>query len=54
MAKTQDTYYHAGTYTYPNAVVNVYRPVLTDEEAKRRMDAVKKAAAELLASRVRQ
>lgn len=35
-------------FTYPNAVVRVHFPDLTDEEQKRRMKQLHKAAAELL------
>lgn len=36
------------TFTYPNAVVRVHFPDLTDEENKRRMNQIHKAAMELL------
>lgn len=35
-------------FTYPNAVVRVHFPDLTEEEQKRRMKQIHKAAAELL------
>lgn len=35
-------------FTYPNAVVRVHFPDLTDEEQNRRMKQLHKAAAELL------
>ena len=31
------------TYTYPNMIVNVHRPDLTEEEKERRMTSVKEA-----------
>jgi len=36
------------TFTYPNAVVRVHFPDLTDEENKRRMKQIHNAAMELL------
>ncbi|KSV60287.1 hypothetical protein [Acetivibrio ethanolgignens] len=33
----QDTYKEVKTYTYPNAIVRVYIPDLTEEERERRM-----------------
>lgn len=36
------------TFTYPNAIVRVHFPDLTDEENKRRMKKIQKAAEELL------
>lgn len=47
MAK-DDVYYHAATYYHPNAVVNVFRPILTEEERAKRMRAINDAAYELL------
>lgn len=35
-------------FTYPNAIVRVHFPDLTDEEQKRRMKKIHNAAAELL------
>ena len=46
--KQKDTYAEPITYTYPNAVVRVYHPILTPEERERRMKAIAKSAAELL------
>jgi ribosome recycling factor len=45
-----DTYKEVRTFHYTNAVVRVHIPDLTEEERNRRLDAVKKAAAALLAS----
>ena len=36
------------TFTYPNAIVRVHFPDLTEEEQKRRMKKIQTAAAELL------
>jgi ribosome recycling factor len=35
-------------FTYPNAIVRVHFPDLTDEEQKKRMKRIHKAASELL------
>lgn len=48
MKKQKDTYAEPITYTYPNAVVRVYHPILTPEERERRMKAIAKSAADLL------
>ena len=45
-----DTYKEVRTFHYANAVVRVHIPDLTEEERNRRLEAVKKAAAALLAS----
>lgn len=37
MKANQDTYKEVRTYTYPNAIVRVYIPDLTEEERERRM-----------------
>lgn len=44
----KDTYKEVRTFHYENAVVRVHIPDLTEEESARRMEAIKKAAAELL------
>jgi formiminotetrahydrofolate cyclodeaminase len=36
------------TFTYPNAIVRVHFPDLSDEEQKRRMKKIQTAATELL------
>lgn len=41
--KNQDTYKEVKTFIYPNAIVRVHRPDLTDEERERRMNNIKKA-----------
>lgn len=46
--KKQDTYGEPTVLEYPNAIVRVYRPILSDEEQARRMRQVYKAAEELL------
>lgn len=46
--KKQDTYGEPTVFEYPNAIVRVYRPILSDEEQARRMRQVYKAAEELL------
>lgn len=43
-----DTYKEVKEYIYPNAIVRVHIPDLTDEERKRRLKAIHDAAAELL------
>ena len=48
MKKSQDTYMEPEVYHYNNCTVRVYRPILTEEERARRMEAIKKAAAALL------
>lgn len=44
----KDTYHEPVTYTYPNAIVRVYSPILTEEERAARMKRVHDAAARLL------
>lgn len=44
----QTEYIHTDTLEFPNARVRVFRPVLTEEERERRMNAIKKAAADLV------
>lgn len=46
----KDTYREPVTYTYPNAIVRVYVPILTEEERAARMKRVHDAAARLLMS----
>ena len=47
-SKSKDTYYLDGTYTYPNAVIDVYRPVISEEERARRMKRLERVVAEQL------
>ena len=46
--KVQDTYGEPTILSLPNAVVRVYRPILTPEEQARRMKIIHDAAADLL------
>lgn len=46
--KKQDTYGEPTVFEYPNAIVRVYRPILSEDEQARRMKQVYKAAEELL------
>lgn len=49
--RQQDTYYPPITIRTDYGIVNIYRPILTDEERERRMAEIKKSAASLLRSR---
>ena len=49
--KQKDTYSEPKTFNYPNAVVKVYSPILTETERKRRMEAIAKSAERLLKSK---
>ena len=44
----KDEYILENTYHFPNAVVRVHRPVLTEEEREQRMEQFKKATAKFL------
>lgn len=46
--KKQDTYNEPIISEYPNAVVRVFRPILTPEERDRRMKIIHDMAADLL------
>lgn len=46
--KKQDTYGEPTVFEYPNAIVRVYRPILSEDEQARRMRQIQKAAEELL------
>lgn len=48
MRQSQDTYKEVRVFEYPNAIVRVYIPDISDEENERRMERVRKAAADLL------
>ena len=48
--KAQDTYQEPIIFKYPNATVRVFRPVLSEEERKRRMKIIHDAAADLIKS----
>ena len=41
-------YVYEKTITFPGMVARIYRPVLTEEEHNRRMEAIKTAAANLV------
>lgn len=43
-----DGYRESKVFTYPNAIVRVYFPDLSNEERERRMKRIQQAAAELL------
>ena len=45
-----DTYKEPIVYEYPDAIIKVYRPILTDEEHERRMKKIREAAIKLLIS----
>lgn len=46
--KVTDTYQEPIVLEFPNAIVRVFRPVLSEEERKRRMKRIHDAAAELI------
>ena len=48
--KVPDTYQEPIVLEFPNAKVRVFRPVLSEEERKRRMKIIHDAAADLLKS----
>lgn len=48
--KCQDTYGEPTIMRFPNMTVEVYRPVLSEEERARRMEILHDAAADLLIS----
>ena len=48
--KCQDVYGEPEIFYYPNAIVEVYRPILTEEERERRMERIKEAAVRLILS----
>ena len=49
--KEKDTYSEPKTFYYPGVKVKVYSPILTEEERKRRMEAIAKSAERLLKSK---
>ena len=49
--KEKDKYSEPKIFTYPGATVKVYSPILTEEERKRRLEAIAKSAAVLLKSK---
>lgn len=48
--KTCDAYKETKIFEYPNAIVRVHIPDISQEERERRMAQIQKAAAELLKS----
>lgn len=48
MKKQNDTYSEPKTMTFPGVIAKVYSPILTEEERKRRMTQIAKAAERLL------
>mgnify|MGYP006974599005 CR=1 FL=1 len=48
MKKSKDIYMEPEVFHYNNCTVRVYRPILTEEERARRMEAIKKAAVDLV------
>ena len=48
--KQKDTYSESKTLHYPGAIVKVSSPILTEEERKRRMEQIAKAAERVLLS----
>ena len=48
MKKSKDIYMEPEVFHYNNCTVRVYRPILTEEERARRMEAIKKATVDLV------
>ncbi len=48
MSRQKDTYKEVKEFEYPNMIIRVHIPDLTDEERKQRMKTLHKAAEELL------
>lgn len=48
--RCKDVYSEPIYIDYPNSIIRVYRPILTDEERARRMKAIEKAMIDLLLS----
>lgn len=46
--KNTDTYKEVKTFTYPEIIIRVHIPDLSDDERKRRMKIIEKAAAALI------
>lgn len=46
--KSKDEYYFAGETRTGNAIVRVYRPILTEEERARREEEIKKATVKFM------
>ena len=50
-SKNEDEYYPPVTYKYDGITVKVYRPILTEQERKRRMQQIANAAARFIMSK---
>ena len=48
MKKNKDIYMEPEVYQHNNCIVKVYRPILTEEERARRMEAIKKTTVDLV------
>ena len=48
--RCKDVYGEPIMVDYPNSIIRVYKPILTDEERTRRMKAIEKAMIDLLLS----
>ena len=46
--KCQDVYGEPEIFYYPNAVVKVYHPIISEEERERRMERIKQATVRLI------
>lgn len=53
MSRAKDTYKEVRTYTYPNCIVRVHIPDISEEERNRRMESIKDAASRLLKEAIR-
>ena len=49
--KQKDTYSEPKTFIYPGIIAKVYSPILTEEERKKRMERIARAAQRLLQSK---
>ena len=48
-----DAIAYTKTYTYPDAIIRVHFPDISDEENERRMKRIKKSAAELVKEKIK-
>lgn len=48
MKTCQDVYMEPEIFRYDNCVIRVHRPILSDEERKRRIEQIKRAAISLI------
>lgn len=53
MSRPKDTYKEIREFKYPNMIIRVHIPDLTDEERQRRMKQLHKATEELLKERLK-